>query len=173
MEINAKELQRFLDVVGPLVSVLPSVINAAERVKELDRNVKLLTEQRDAVIKETEDRKVALNEAVERARESIRELEPKRVAALAEHKALIEAMRSEQAAEEAALMKMKDDCASKKAAYAAEAAHAESDLDGRLAKVEAQVYAAKEAAESELTAINDRRAVAQKALDDLRASLAG
>lgn len=49
MSINKRELQRFLDVWGPVITVLPAVINAAERETELEIHTQQLQMQLDKV----------------------------------------------------------------------------------------------------------------------------
>lgn len=168
---NPKELQKFLDLWGPVIASLPTVINALERENDLTRNLAIM-----------EARLQDLNKQCELAQSSVWA----EMAKAHEELAVIQAQKAETATEvkEAKAQAKKDVAEAKKTADAAIAAHetrvekskayadkVEQDTAARVTKADSYLISKVADGEATLAELEARRLIAEGVLADLRAKL--
>jgi hypothetical protein len=171
MEINSRELQKFLDVFGPVVATLPAVINAAEKKEELGRHIAILEGRRDAAVADAAKVTADSVAAVAQANTDLKDIAAQK-AALAQE---IKASAADNKAKIAEAKKVAQVSIDEVNAGVEQAKVAAAD---EVAKIEAQkteAWASLAAASADLTAqiadLEKRKTAAEKALDTLRAKL--
>lgn len=169
--VNPKELQKFLDLWGPVIAVLPSVINATEREEELARHIVALEAQLVQVKADTEANLAERAAKVAAADQMLASLKDQRVQAAAEVKvAQAEAKAEVASAKKEAEAKIKVLEASTVNAQAKLRA-AQGELNAKLAEQAAAFAEQATTLQADIDELERKRAQAESALAELRFKL--
>jgi len=168
---NPKELQKFLDLWGPVVASLPAVINSLERENDLNRNLAIMEARLQELNKQCEDAAGCATEALNKIRDELDAVQAQKANVATE----VLAAKGQAQKDIADAKKAADvDIAAHKARAAkarSDAAAVEKDAAVRIAKADADITAKVAAGEAVLAELEARRLIAEKVLADLRAKL--
>lgn len=171
MTINTKELQRFYDVFGPMITCLPTIINAIERDAELQLHVVILQAEALAATEERDKAKVDQGLIVTAANVKLQQIaiKSKDATLLAEVKIKAESDRVLTATTQA-----NADIAAQVARVevAQVAATADTIALGDQAKIREAEYSARSSdLEQQIKALDAKQVLAERSLAALRAKL--
>lgn len=171
MQVNPKELQKFMDVWQPVIAALPTVINAVEREQELSSNVARLEAQLQKTLSDIEAAVSQKSERLALVDAEIQVLIGRKNEANQELKDTLRDTKAEIAqAKKAAAAKIKEHETAAAEAESAAAA-AEKNLDLKLKAIETSFDSLRAEKQSQIDELEAKRLAAEKTLSELRSKL--
>lgn len=171
MSINTKELQRFHDVWGPMINSLPTVINATERMADLEKYLAELNAKADTVKVESQRELDLKNAQVSAANEQLNTLRAKKRQIESETDAALKIQKAKMAQIQSEVEAKVAECSDRVNAAQARAAQAEAMAAAMFAEADKVVADKMVELGKEVAAADKRVRDAETALDKLRAKL--